>query len=203
MKQLQFIFCTIISLFFISSVHADTNINSHFGFKAKLPDSWIIINPKMPSESIKTSDFPPGMDSKVAQLIKQRLQNGNIEFYYDKNYLEKKNPNYISVQKGPAIFIPSQAIEPYCKLLPAKLGKIYGEKPIIHSCVMLKNYKYPIFNHSYTINSTNLTIISDSVPINSEESLMITSSSSNDKAGRDRVKKVRRILVNAISGAYQ
>lgn len=200
MKQLQFIFCTAISLLFINNACADTSIKSHFGFEATLPEGWIIINPNMPNDSIKTSDFPPGMDNKIAQLIKERLQNGNIEFYYDINYLEKENPNHINIQKGPAIIITSdEVVKSYCKLLPAKLGKIYGEMPIMHSCNMLKNYKYPIFNHSYTINSANLTIINDSVPINSEQSLIVTSSSSNDKNGRDRLKKVRRIIVNAIS----
>jgi len=194
-------------LFFIlnSSLHADTTVLSQFGFTATLPNGWFVISPKdianaNANETAKSLGIPASVDQSVINEILAKLKNKNIEFYYDQNYIKKEYKNHISAQlSAPLIFKSLDEVKKECDGVPNQLKELFGEPVNLHSCQLVPSNGRPIFHHAYTVNSQNLTIINEIVPVNQKYSITFVGGSANDTDGLRRLRKAQQSLVDAVT----
>lgn len=183
---------------------ADVQVTSQFGFSATVPDGWFVLSPQNiakanKDETVKSLGISGSADPAVLDDILNHVKGGNIEFYYDSQYVNKEFKNNVSVQLGPPLqFNSMEEVNQECESLPRQLKQLFGEPVKLHSCQLVKANGWPVFHHAYTVASQNLTIINETVHVNQDYSVIFVGGSANNTDGLHRVRAAQQSLIDAI-----
>ena len=195
----------ILSLIFSQASYAETKLTSQFGFSATLQDGWFVLSPQKiaeanKNETAKSLGIQDTVDSMVLNEILESVKGGNIEFYYDKNYIDKEYKNHVSVQlSAPLQFSSMDEVTKECEAIPDQLNKLFGEKIDFLSCQLLPSNGRAVFYHAYTVVSQSLTIIQETIPVNQNYSIVFVGGSANNIEGLHRVRAAQQSLVDSVT----
>ena len=195
----------ILSLIFTQVSYAETKLTSQFGFSATVQDGWFVLSPQKmaeanKNETAKSLGIPDTVDSQVLNEILESVKGGNIEFYYDKNYIDKVYKNHVSAQlSAPLQFSSMDEVTKECESMPAQLNELFGEKVNLLSCQFFSSNGRAVFHHAYTVVSQDLTIIQETIPVNQNYSIVFVGGSANDVEGLNRVRAAQQSLVDSVT----
>ena len=195
----------ILSLIFTQVSYAETKLESQFGFSATVQDGWFVLSPQKMADANKNETanslgISDTVDSRVLNEILESVKGGNIEFYYDKNYINKEYKNHVSAQlSAPLQFRSMDEVTKECEAMPAKLNKLFGEKVNFLSCQLVPSNGRAVFHYAYTVVSQGLTIIQETIPVNQNYSIVFVGGSANDVEGLHRVRAAQQSLVDSVT----
>jgi len=198
-----------LTVLFSQNLFAKNSLTSQFGFTSTLPDGWFLLTPEsvektFSGETQKSLGIPEHVDKSTMSGIFEKIKGGNIEFYYDKNYLHNQYQNHVSAQLGePIVFTSMDEIKKECDEIPAQLKKLYGEPVNLLACTAVPSNNRLVFSIAYDLDSMNLTIIHEKVQVNNKYSIEFVGGSANDMAGLKRVRAAQQILVDSVTKFLQ
>lgn len=199
------LFVAFFSVLFFHAVQAQTIVESQFGFKAQLPEDWFMLDSDSIAQATKDVDDSRVLNNTNAQAQKElkdmlkRVKSGEMEAFYDEQYLDSEYRNHITVQKGPPLQITSmQQVKSECDSLPSELKRLFGQGVRVLSCQLGGTNGRPVFHYAYRL-PTGITIIQENTPINSEYSVILVGGSGNDREGLRRVRATQQELLNGLT----
>lgn len=191
------------------NANAGTVVSSHFGFPVDLPDGWFMVGPGTiaeanADETMQSLGVPEIAAKELLQDILKKIKSGDIEFYYDREYLDREFKNHVSAQRMPPITFGSaeelkSGMDEQCRTLAEELADMFGEAVDIHSCRLAALNNRAVLHHAYTVPSQGVTIINEQIPINEKYSLGFVGGSGNDGAGLRRVRETQQSLVESLT----
>lgn len=196
-------------MFFSQHLFAKNSLTSQFGFSSSLPDGWFLLTPKnvektFSGETQQSLGIPDNVDKNTITGIFDKIKGGNIEFYYDKNYINNQYKNHISAQLGePIAFSSMDEIKKECEEIPERLKKLYGEPVKLLACNAVPSNNRLVFSIAYDLDFMNLTVIHETVQVNNKYSIEFVGGSANDMAGLKRVRAAQQILVDSVTKYLQ
>lgn len=188
---------------------ADVNLASQFGFSSTLPDGWFVLSPeqlkeKTTNEDLKSLGIPETIDKTTLSELFNKIKGGDVEYYYDENYLNKDNKNHFSVQVGPPIYYTSMdEVNQDCADMPAQLKALYGEVVEIFVCSLESSSGRPYFHLAYKVPSIGMSIMHDTIFVNKRYSFEVVGASANDIAGLKRLIAAQQGMIDSISSHLQ
>lgn len=190
----------------VSFLKADNEIKSYFGFTSNMPEDWFVFSPDKvkkynENETIESLGLSTSADRKKLEEILTRVKSGNIEFYYDRKYLNDEIKNNVTVQLSEPIVFHSieelkNGMDKECKRLPESLKNTFKEEVKINMCKATIFNGHAILHHSYVVPSQNVFIINEQMPINGKYSILFVSGSNvKDINGVKRVREAQNQLI--------
>ena len=144
--------------------------------------------------------MPSSVNAEVLNEVFKNVMGGNVEFFYDQNYILNEFKNHVSVQLSePLQFSSMEEVTEECESLPSELNEVFGEEVEVISCQVAPSNSWLVFHHAYTLTSQGVTIISEAVRVNQEYSLLFVGGSGNDLDGLHRVRSAQQSLIDALT----
>lgn len=190
-------------------LQAEVNVTSQFGFSATLPEGWFVVSPNAIAEmnqqqTLESLGIAEFAEPTTLNEILAKVKGGNVEFFYDKRYLNALNKNHISLQLGQPMGVRSvEEAEAECKNVPAYLDDLFGEPVDLLSCRLVSMNGWPVFHHAYTIPSQSITVINEMVHVNQQYSLIFVGGAGSDMEGVGRMRAAQQALIEAVVEDFQ